>query len=81
MKSKYQIKIKRDFPKYDWYDSTTRSNKHLGFVVVKDGCNCIPGACWFRTIEDAMLGIEIHMKTGDTPAFHTEWKKMREKRD
>ena len=56
--SKYHIKIKRDCGPYGW------SNRRDGFIVLKDGCNCMPGAVRFKTIEDAMLGIQAHMNVG-----------------
>ena len=38
--------------------------------------NCIPGAMWFSTIEAAMLAVEVHMETGDTPEFHKVFGKL-----
>ena len=59
MKKKYRIKIKRDFGRYGWWDPQTRSNRYDGFVVTNGGIiNVMPGACWFKTIEDAFIGIE-----------------------
>lgn len=75
---KYQIKVKRDFGPRGWYDSKTRSNRRDGFVVTDGICNIIPGACWFSTIEDAMIGIKAHMAVGDTMAWHDEYKRLKE---
>lgn len=75
---KYKIVIKKDFGKYGWYDSETRSNKRLGFVVVKGGCNVIPGAGWFKNIPQALLGVRIHSITGDTMDFHTMWRHIQD---
>lgn len=85
MTDKYRIAIKRDFGngkgywlpnagdvgtmKFGWVKS--------GFVVVKDGCNCIPGAMWFRTVDEAMDGIRAHMIAGSTMAWHDEFKRIR----
>ena len=82
---KYKIKIKRDFgsgPGHWLTDAGTGGTGKYGFVktgfvVVKDHCNCIPGACWFRTIEDAMLGIQAHMKTGGTMDWHEEYRRLK----
>ena len=35
-----------------------------GYVVVKDGCNAMPGATWFDTIEDAKEAIDILIDVG-----------------
>lgn len=75
--SKYKIKIKRDFGPYGFWNSDTRQNEYTGFVVVKDGCNCMPGAVWFRTIADAMLAVEVHMITGDDPEFYSVYKQKK----
>jgi len=72
----YQIKIKRDFGRYGYWDSKLRKNIRQGFVVVKGHCNCIPGAMWFKTIEQAMLGVEVHMETGDTMEFHDRYRQL-----
>ena len=74
--TKYKIKIKRDFGRYGYYDSKTRKNIRTGFVVTDGICNIIPGACWFKTVEEAMLGVEVHMKTGDTMAWHGEYRRL-----
>lgn len=73
---KYQIKIKRDFGRYGYWDPVLRKNIKQGFVVTHGGCNCIPGAMWFRTIEKAMLAIEVHMQVGDTMAFHDHYREL-----
>lgn len=55
--SKYHIKLKRDFGPHGFLINGKQI--HRGFVVVKDGCNCMPGATWFLTEADAMLAIEV----------------------
>ena len=79
--SKYHIKIKRDWGQYGWYCSKTRtSNRRDGFVVTHDsahGCNCMPGAAWFETIEDAMIGIQAHMNVGDCAEWYDEVKRLK----
>ena len=85
MAAKYKITIKRDFGpgKGHWLPGAgTTGTGHYGFVktgfvVVQNGCNCIPGACWFRTIEEAADGIRAHMIAGDTMAWHDEYKRIR----
>lgn len=56
---KYKIKIKRDFGRYGWYDSKTRTNRFDGFVVTDGFCNVMPGAVWFKTVACAMDAIAI----------------------
>lgn len=77
MSDKYKIKIKRDWGRYGFWNPKTRRNEKTGFVVVKDHCNCIPGAMWFRTIEDAMRGVQAHMNVGDTMEWHDEYKRLK----
>ena len=77
MDNKYKIKIKQDFGRCGYYNPKTRKNEKLGFVLTKDGMNCIPGAGWFTSIADVMLGVKVHLKTGDTQEFHTEYKKLK----
>lgn len=77
--TKYQIKIKRDWNQYGYWNNVTRKMEKTGFVVVQNGLNCIPGACWFKTIEDAMIGIQAHMITGDCSDFYDVYKKMKNK--
>lgn len=36
----------------------------IGYVVVKNGCNAMPGAVWFRSIEDAKGAIDVWIETG-----------------
>ncbi len=57
----YGIVPKRDFGQYGYYDSETRTNIKTGFVVIEldFGCNTMPGGCWFKTVEEAMEGIDI----------------------
>ncbi len=74
---KYKIKIKRDFGKYGYYNSQTRKNEFTGFVVTKGGANVIPGAGWFNTISDAILGCKIHSITGDNMYFHTLYRHIK----
>lgn len=80
MVMKYQIKLKRDWGRFGFWNPATRRNEKLGWVVVLGGCNCIPGAMWFRTIADAMLAVEVHMITGDTMAFHDKYREMKKGR-
>jgi hypothetical protein len=80
----YRIKIKRDFGSGPGYwlpnagDVGTGNYGFVrnGFVVVKGGANCIPGAMWFRTIEDAMRAIKAHINVGGTMAWHSEYARL-----
>ena len=76
--TKYRIKPKRDFgsgPGF-WLPGAGEHGTHkYGFVkhgfVVTDGlCNIMPGACWFRTVADAMQGLADWLAVdGDAAAF------------
>ena len=65
--TKYQIKPKRDFGKGPGHwlpNAGPHGTGRYGFVkhgyVVTDGsCNVMPGATWFRTVEDANRAIFI----------------------
>lgn len=47
----------------------------MGFVVTKGGMNVMPGATWFRTVDDAMDGIAAYIVAeGDAEKF---WALMR----
>lgn len=65
--AKYRIVPKRDFgPKGFWIGGEwVRS----GFIVTRDGCNCMPGATWFQSISDAFFAIEVLEKTRGGPDF------------
>ena len=54
MNGKYEIRVKQDVGRYGYYNSKTRRNERTGFVVCQGIVNVIPGACWFKTIEEAM---------------------------
>lgn len=70
--SKYRIVPKQDFGRRGfWIDGAWVKT---GFVVTRNGCNCMPGATWFRTVEDAMTGIRVFEETGGGDAF---WARMR----
>jgi hypothetical protein len=79
MKKKYRIAIKRDFGRYGWWDSQTRSNRYDGFVVTNGGIiNVMPGACWFKTIEDAFIGIEaLEISEQDGRNFYEVFKLLK----
>ena len=69
---KYRITPKRDFgPKGFWIN---RQWVRQGFVVTRDGCNCMPGATWFQTVAEAMAGIRALEEAGGGDAF---WRRMR----
>ena len=68
MAKKYRIKAKRDFGPYGYFHKG--KTYHTGLVVVKDGCNAVPGAGWFMSYASAMLAVEVLEETGDTMRFH-----------
>ena len=37
-----------------------------GIIASKNGCNPMPGACTFRSIEDAIQGIECYKQAQET---------------
>ena len=84
----YKIQIKRDFGpgKGHWMKGAGSAGTDnygfvkSGFVVVKGGCNCIPGAGWFRTVADAMIGIEALEMTGDNAGFHETYRALKNAR-
>lgn len=57
----FYIKPKRDFGESGFYDSHTRRNVKEGWVVVKDGCNPMPGATWAHTQAEATQMIDVFM--------------------
>ena len=57
----HSIVPKRDFGSTGYWMNGRFVKK--GFVVVKDGCNVMPGACWFQTIEEAQHAIRVLIKT------------------
>jgi hypothetical protein len=57
----FHIKPKRDFGESGFYDSKTRRNVKEGWVVVKDGCNPMPGATWAHTQAEATQMIDVFM--------------------
>ena len=52
----FTVEPKRDFGPSGFY----LGGKFVknGFVVTKDGCNAMPGATWFLSIEDAKHAID-----------------------
>ena len=72
----YQIVPKLDFGLYGYWNPETRRNEKIGFVVTDGICNIIPGACWFRTEEEANIGIEAHKITGDTKEWHVVYRRL-----
>lgn len=70
---KFRIVIKRDFGKYAFWIGGKFVKS--GFVVTKGGCNVMPGATWFQTIEEAMNAIpKLIQSEGDSNKF---WELMR----
>lgn len=71
--SKYRIVPKQDFGSGAGYLINGRYVKR-GFIVTRDGCNCMPGATWFETVAEAMRAIPVLEETGGSPAF---WSRVR----
>jgi len=66
---KYRIVPKRDFGLGKGFLINGQWIKH-GFIVTDGVCNIMPGATWFRTIEDAMEALFIYCGChGDTKQF------------
>jgi len=84
MTDKYRIAIKRDFGKGKGFwlpgagDVGTMNYGYVksGFVVLKQGCNCMPGATWFRTVAEAMIAIKAHMEVGHSSQFWDKYKEI-----
>jgi len=82
----FTVEPKRDFGPTGFYIKG-RFVK-LGYVVVKDGCNAMPGATWFGTIEDAKEAIDVLIDVGgddiwNPAAGHAEkfWERMHARRE
>ena len=64
----FTIEPKRDFGPVGFYIDGALIKD--GFVVVKDGCNPMPGAAWFRTIARAQYAIDVLIEVdGDADKF------------
>ncbi len=65
----HQIRAKRDFVDFVGY--------HRGFyvteayVVLKDNTNVMPGACYFKSVEDAETAIDIKLDVCPTRFWET----------
>lgn len=53
----FTIEPKRDFEPTSFY--VDGGFTKIGYVVVKDSCNAMPGATWFRTIERAKEAVDV----------------------
>lgn len=62
MVSKYRIVPKRDFQGKGFY-CKGKWIRH-GFVVTDGFCNIMPGATWFESIRDALIGVECYKESG-----------------
>lgn len=67
----YQIVPKQDFGPYGYYDADERKMIRDGFVVTDGICNVMPGASWFRTKQEAEIGIVALKLVGDSPDWYT----------
>jgi len=59
----YTVQAKRDYADVLSFDRGFYIRD--GFVVVKDGCNAMPGAVWFNTVESARQAIDILEVVGE----------------
>jgi hypothetical protein len=70
---KFKIVIKRDFGSGPGYLINGKWVKS-GFVVTRGGCNIMPGATWFQTVEAAMKGIAAYISSETSDEF---WARVR----
>ncbi|MGE7828864.1 hypothetical protein [Paenibacillus sp. NPDC093718] len=72
----FVIRAKLDMGDTPWQVNGNCYRK--GYVVVKDGCNPIPGSGWFHSIIEAKAGIDIFLEVnGDVDSFHRRWSELR----
>lgn len=72
----YTIEPKKDFGNQPhWIDGFPVDS---GYVVVKNHGNAMPGATWFQTVREAKMACDVLDRTGDTPEFWSEWKRIQE---
>jgi len=70
----YIIEPKLDFGEYPYL--VNGATYKAGWVVVKGGCNAMPGATWFRLRKQARKAIDALIESdGDTDRF---WRLMEE---
>jgi hypothetical protein len=63
----FHIKAKRDFGSYPYSNVNTYKK---GYVVVKDGCNPMPGATWATSVIGARVMIDSYIEAeGDARLF------------
>lgn len=66
---KFRIVPKRDFGSGKGFYDRGRWIKS-GFVVTDGVCNVMPGATWFETVAEAMIGIRVYIAAnGDAAKF------------
>ena len=78
----FTIEPKRDFGPTGFYIDGKFTK--IGYVVIKDGCNAMPGATWFHTTESAKNAIDILIEVGgadiwNRPAGYSRrfWERVR----
>jgi hypothetical protein len=69
---KFKIVIKRDFGRRGFW--INRQWVKTGFVVTRGGANIMPGATWFRTVDDAMKAIRIYCESSTSEEFWAKWR-------
>lgn len=81
----FTIEPKRDFGPTGFYIDGRFIKR--GYVVVKDGCNAMPGATWFLTIADAKEAINVLIDVGGDDIWNREsgysakfWERMHGRR-
>lgn len=82
----FTIEPKRDFGPGPGFYINGQFIKR-GYVVVKDGCNAMPGATWFLAIESAKEAIDILIEVGglniwqrDVSVSKLFWERMQARR-
>ena len=64
----FTVEPKRDFGQSGFYIGGKFVKR--GFVVTKGGCNAMPGATWFLSVEDATQAIDTFIDVdGDADKF------------
>lgn len=67
----FKIMPKRDFGETGFWDSHTRRHVKEGWVIVRAGCNIMPGATWAHTQAQATQMIDAFIVVDEDPQkFH-----------
>ncbi len=70
METKLQEVQYREYTFRPRNESSWPEKDRYGYWVVRDGCNAMPGACWFKTEDEAIRGVEaLEAAHGDADLF------------